>query len=98
MAFFTCRLKIDIPSEVRVGIPATATVVVEETSAPIKSVVCSIDAYGIRQSLKRVDATTFRMSLTVPAIAPRGNYKISVWAVSEDGRKSEPSTHLVTLR
>ena len=57
-----------------------------------------MDAYGIRQSFKKMEDGTFALNFMVPFDAPRGNYKVSVWAVSEEGEKSALSYYQVAVK
>jgi hypothetical protein len=99
MADFSCTLKINnFPAEVRPGAMIKATAEVSDFTAPVRSVIFSVDAYGIRQSFKKESDTMFVLSFLVPFDAPRGNYKVSVWAVSEDGYKSTVQTMQVAVK
>lgn len=89
MADFSCTLAFsNFPQEVSPGSTIKVTAKVSDNTAPVRSVIFSVDAYGIRQSFKKEDDTTFALNFPVPYDAPRGNYKVSIWAVSEDGYKS----------
>lgn len=99
MADFTCTLKIpNFPTEVRPGSMIKTNATVEESSAPVRSVIFSVDAYGVRQSFKKLEDGTFSLNFMVPFDAPRGNYKVAVWAVSEDGEKSAVTNYQVALK
>jgi hypothetical protein len=99
MSDFTCTLKINnFPTDVRPGSVIKVSAEVSENSAPVRSVIFSVDAYGIRQSFKKQEDGTFLLNFMVPFDAPRGNYKVSVWAVSEDGNKSAISNYQVAIK
>lgn len=99
MADFICALKIpNFPSEVRPGSMLKVNAVVEESSAPVRSIIFSVDAYGIRQSFKKLEDGTFSLSFMVPFDAPRGNYKVGVWAISEEGEKSAVTSYPVSVK
>ncbi len=98
MSEFTCELDANLPAEVRAGAKAEATVTVRRTSEPIESVVLSLDAYNVRQPLKRVDESTFQMTLRLPPFTPRGTYQLSLWAISTSGHKSSPTAFQVRVR
>jgi hypothetical protein len=99
MADFTCTLKIpNFPTEARPGSMIKTNAVIEASSAPVRSVIFSVDAYGVRQSFKKLEDGTFALNFMVPFDAPRGNYKVGVWAVSEDGEKSAVTNYQVALK
>ncbi len=89
MADFSCTLTFqNFPTEVSPGSMIKTAAEVSDNTAPVRSVIFSVDAYGIRQSFKKESDNRFALNFMVPYDAPRGNYKVSVWAVSEDGDKS----------
>ena len=89
MADFSCTLTFqNFPTETSPGSMIKAAAEVSENTAPVRSVIFSVDAYGIRQSFKKESDSRFVLNFMVPFDAPRGTYKVSVWAVSEDGDKS----------
>ena len=99
MADFSCTLKInDFPADVKPGAMIKATAVVSDFNAPVRSVIFSVDAYGIRQSFKKESDSTFVLNFLIPFDAPRGNYKVSVWAVSEEGYKSAVQNYQVAVK
>jgi hypothetical protein len=99
MADFSCTLKINnFPTEVRPGAMIKATAEVADNTAPVRSVIFAVDAYGIRQSFKKESDTTFVLNYLIPYDAPRGNYKVSVWAVSDEGYKSAIQTYQVAAK
>ena len=99
MSDFTCTLNIkNFPTDVRPGAVIKTIAEVLENNAPVRSVIFAVDAYGIRQSFKKQDDGTFLLNFMVPFDAPRGNYKVSVWAVSEDGSKSAVSAYQVSIK
>lgn len=99
MADFSCTLQFNnFPTEVRPGAMIKATAEVSDNTAPVRSVIFSVDAYGIRQSFKKESDTTFVLNFLIPFDAPRGNYKVSIWAVSEDGYKSAIQNYQVAVK
>jgi hypothetical protein len=99
MADFSCALKFqNFPTEVSPGSMIKAAAEVADNTAPVRSVIFSVDAYGIRQSFKKESDNRFVLNFMVPFDAPRGNYKVSVWAVSEDGDKSAVQTLQVAVK
>jgi hypothetical protein len=99
MADFSCTLKINnFPAEVRSGDMISASAQVSESTAPVRGVKFSVDAYGIRQNFKKESETEFKLNFLIPFDAPRGNYKVSVWAESEDGSKSAVQYYQVAVK
>jgi hypothetical protein len=99
MADFSCTLKINnFPAEVMTGATIKASAEVSEFTAPVRSVIFSVDAYGIRQSFKKESDTTFTLNYPIPFDAPHGNYKVSVWAVSDGGAKSAVQIYQVAVK
>jgi hypothetical protein len=99
MADFPCTLTIaDFPPEVKPGAIIKASAHVSGNAAPVRGVVFSVDAYGIRQNFKKEGDNIFSLSFLIPFDAPRGNYQVSVWAVSEEGIKSAAQIYQVTVR
>ncbi len=99
MSDFTCTLKIpNFPAEVRPGSMIKVNAQVEASSAPVRSVIFAVDAYGIRQAFKKLEDGSFALNFMVPFEAPRGNYKVAVWAVSEEGEKSAVSSYQVAIK
>ena len=99
MSDFTCTLKINnFPEDVKPGSVVKASADVSDFNAPVRSVIFSVDAYGIRQTFKKESDTHFALNFPVPFDAPRGNYKISVWAVSEEGVKCTPQVLQVAVK
>jgi hypothetical protein len=99
MADFSCTLKIiDFPSEVKPGAMIKASAEISGNTAPVRSVIFSVDAYGIRQNFKKESENTFALSFLIPFDAPRGNYKVSIWAVSEEGIKSAMQIYQVAVK
>jgi len=97
MANFNYNLKIpDIPREGYPGSNVNFKVIVDDASAPVSKVYLSVGMYGVFEVLKKENDTTFSLNYYIPYDAPRGNYDVSLWAVSESGEKG-PVTN-VTFR
>jgi hypothetical protein len=99
MADFTCKINVTgFTAEVRPGSTVRAKAVVSENNLPVRSVIFSESNYGIRQSFKKESDDTFILNYMVPYDAPGGNYTISVWAVSEEGDRSEAIKFKVVIK
>ena len=99
MLGFQCTLDLSgLPQSVRRGERIQASVLVRQANQPVSAAVIAADTYGISQRLKRLDTQTFFLDLTVPFIAPAGQFRYSVWAVSEAGERSQKQSGAVTIR
>lgn len=99
MPGFQCTLDLSgLPQSVQRGQNIRATVTVRQSSQPVSAVVIASDSYGISQRLKKMDGSTFLLDLSVPFFAPAGQFRYSLWAVSEGGERSQKQSGAVMIR
>ncbi len=99
MPGFQCTLDLSgLPQSVQRGQNIRANVAVRQANQPVAAVVIASDSYGVSQRLKKMDGSTFLLDLAVPFFAPSGQFRYSLWAVSESGERSQKQSGAVMIR
>lgn len=99
MPGFQCSLDLSgLPQSVQRGQNIRAAVTVRQASQPVAAVVIASDSYGVSQRLKKLDGSAFQLDLSVPFFAPAGQFRYSIWAVSESGERSPKQSGAVLIR
>jgi len=99
MTDFNCTIKmLNFSKNVSVGTSIKLVAEVVETNKPIRNVIFCVDKFNMRNALKKSDDTHFSLDFPIPPGTAGGNYAVSIWAVSEDGERSEPLKFEVILK
>jgi hypothetical protein len=69
------------------GERVTARVKFDNPNEAVKRAMARISEYGIYESLKAVDSSTFVWSYLIPYEAPVGNYTLEFFGINQDGAK-----------
>lgn len=76
-----------VPAQLKRGSRAKITAVISNPNKKIVYCVGAIKGYNIRQKLQPAGEGSYTLAIGIPIIAPRGQYLLEVYAVSEDNEK-----------
>lgn len=82
---FEYDIKVNIsPQTLRRGKKCKMYVTIENATKKIAYCVGEIKGYNMRKRLQPTSDNTYTLAVTIPLIAPRGEYGIAVYAVDKD--------------